>query len=144
MYAEHRDDQNNLISYIRKSDDAIIPLDESNKDYKAVLKWIESGGLAESDSEILDKVKIKKIEEYKIEGVKRIKSQVSEWNTYDKISFLASYWNLLKKSSANASQANAVAIYQYVKNAAIPNVNAQTTVEAVLSIDVINDAEWPH
>jgi Tfp pilus assembly protein PilZ len=34
-----------VTNIIRLSDNAVIPIDESNTDYQAYLKWLENGGI---------------------------------------------------------------------------------------------------
>lgn len=140
MYRERRDDKNILIGYIRNSDNATIPLATGNRDYQAVLQWVMNGNIPDVDSDVLDKIKRLKITEYKNEGLRRIKLQISEWDTFDKVAFIASIWNML--GTANAKQVLARNIYVYVKGTAIPNINAQTDIVSVQAIDVVGDPGW--
>ncbi len=141
LYQERRNDKNDLIGYLRTTDNASIPIAGGNTDYQEVLTWIADGNTPDSDPSILAEVKQAKINEYKREGVRRIGLQVLEWGNYETIRLLASMWNML--GSPNTAQSNSKDIYLYVKNTAIPDVNAQTTIAAVQAIDVENDPGWP-
>ncbi len=141
LYQEQRNDGNVLTGYLRTNDSINIPLVPGNADYDNVLKWIALGNIADPDPDVLNKVKTAKIVEYKSEGVRRIGLQVSEWNTYDRIAFVASIWNML--GTPSAPQTLARDIYVYVKNIAIPNVNTQVDIASVQAIDVVNDPGFP-
>ena len=141
LYREQRDELNTLVGYVRTADGVVIPISQENRDYRKVAKWIAAGNAPDPDSDILNKVKRLKRAAYRTEGVKRISLQVSEWNTYDRVAFVASIWNMLGNPSA--AQTGAKDIYVYVKNTAIPNVNAQVDVASVQAIDVANDPNWP-
>lgn len=140
-YQEQRSNNNILIGYIRAIDGASIPLAADNSDYQEVLEWISQGNIADADPNILALVKSAKIQEYKLEGLRLIGTQVPEWNSFDVVAFIASIWNML--GTSNAQQAQAKDIYVYVKNTAIPNVNAQVDIASVQAIDVTNDPNWP-
>ncbi len=141
MYNERRNEKNNLIGYLRISDGANIPIATGNNDYQDVLKWIADGNTPSGDPDVLDKVKQAKITEYKTEGVRRIGLQVAEWNNYETVKLIASIWNMM--GTPNAPQTTAKDIYVYVRDTAIPNVNALTTIATVQAIDVVNDVNWP-
>jgi len=140
LYKEQRDENNTLTGYIRTVDNACIPLSPDNRDYQEVLVWLQ-GNTADADDTLLNKLKQKKVEEYKKEGVRRIQLQVSEWNSIDVVGLIASVWNML--GTPNAAQTAAKGIYVYVKNTAIPAVMAKGTIAEVQAIDVANDPNWP-
>ncbi len=95
--------------------------------------------LSDSDPEILTLVlvtaKANKKNDFKVEGVKRIAAQVPEWDSFGRVAFLASVWNMLDGAAATAAQALAKDIYLYVKNTALPKVTAVTTQAALDAID---------
>ena len=140
-YKEQRNDTNELEGYIRVADNASIPIARDNRDYQAVLAWIANGGTPSADNTVLDKVKQLKVNEYKNEGIRRIGVEVAEWNTFETVKFVASIWNML--GTPNVKQTKAKNIYMYMKNTAIPDVNALTMVQDVQAIDVANDTNWP-
>ncbi len=140
LYQEQRNEYNILEGYVRTTNDGAIPIESGNRDYERILKWIADGNTPDPDPNALDKVKASKIAEYKTEGVRRIGLQVTEWGNFETIQIVASLWNTL--TSPNAAQTNAKNIYVYVKDTAIPNVNAQTNIADVQAIDVINDVNW--
>lgn len=140
-YQEQRDENNVLTGYLRTIDNANIPLANGNADYQTVFKWIGEGNVPDSDSSVLFKVKKAKAGEYRVEGLRRIRLQAAEWDTYTRVAFIASMWNML--GTPSVAQTQAKDIYVYVKNTAIPNVNAQITIAAVQAIDVISDVSWP-
>ena len=139
-YREQRDQDNVLTGYVRTSDSASIPLSEGNTDYQDVLIWLQSN-TADTDTNVLSLVKRKKINEYRTEALKRIAVTMPEWDDIDVVQYTASIWNML--GTPNANQTAAKDIYVYVKNTAIPAVNALTTVTEVQAIDVTTDPNWP-
>lgn len=141
LYQEIRNEKNELTGYKSDNGNISIPVSTGNSDYQKVLKWISEGNTPDPDGSLLTKVKQAKVEEYKVEGVRLIGLQVPEWNTFDRVAFIASVWNML--GTPNTEQTLAKDIYVYVKNTAIPNVNVQTDVASVQAIDVVNDTNWP-
>ncbi len=142
-YNEIKDRENTLIGYERSTDNAQIPLDEKNKDFFDVLKWIDEGNVPGQDVDVLGKVKEKKIEEIKAEGVRRIGIQVPAWDSIEKVQFLVSVWNLLNTASITTAQGNARDIYLFVVDTAIPSINSMGTVGEVQAVDVANHPGWP-
>ena len=141
LYEEQRDEGNILIGYIRKPDGACIPLDTRNKDYRKILDWISQGNIPDSDNTLLRRLIDLKVAEYKKEGVLRIQSHVSSWDSIDIVGLIASTWNML--GPPNAAQSSAKDIYVYVVNTAIPFVKTRPNVAAVQAIDVVNDPNFP-
>jgi len=140
LYKEQRNENNVLTGYIRTTDNVYIPLVPDNADYQNVLIWLQ-GNTADTDDTLLNKLKQKKVEEYKKEGVRRIQLQMPDWNSIEVVGFIASIWNML--GTPNAAQTAAKGIYVYVKNTAIPAVMAKGTIAEVQAIDVANDPNWP-
>jgi|APSaa5957512535_1039671.scaffolds.fasta_scaffold44671_2 hypothetical protein len=135
LFKEQRDNTNNdLIGYIR-TDGTCYPVGHAT-----IVKWIADGGVPDADDTALLGIKVYKINEYITESNARVSAQVPEW-TGDFIEQVASIWNMLKVP--NAAQAKAKDIYVYVKDTAIPAVNAMSTVSEVLAVDVANDPNWP-
>lgn len=95
----------------------------------------------DTDPARLAQAKLNKTGEAKGEALRRIQLQVPEWDTYDKVYFLASIWSML--GSPTAAQTSAKDIYVYARSTVIPNVIAQTSVSAVQAVDVQNDPGWP-
>ena len=126
IYHENRDNQNVLVGHTLTATSTQFGLHDSRERRKF---------------NVLDKVKDLKREEYLVEAQARVKARVSEWDTRNKINFVASIWNML--GTPNANQTAAKDIYLYVKNTAIPNVNSQGTVAAVQAIDVQSDPSFP-
>lgn len=140
-YREQRDKDGILLAYTHSASGATIPISEGNADYQKVLIWLAAGNTPDVDPDILPKAKRVKIAEYKDEAVKRISTQVTAWNSLEDVRLIASVWNML--GTPNAAQTKAKDIYLYVKNTAIPNVNAQVDIASVQAIDVVNDVNWP-
>ena len=138
MFTEHRDENNNLVGYIRDRDQMHIALD--NAALQEVINWIDDGGTPTPDPKALAKVKKRKRLEYAMEARGRIADQVSEWDSLEKIKLVASIWNML--GTPNASQTLARDIYIYLTGTAIPNVNAQVDIASVLAIDPLTDPNW--
>ena len=109
--------------------------------------WLAAGNTPDYDANVLAEVKEKKIQEYKTEGVNRIQVHVPAWNSVELVGIIFSTWNML--GTPSAAQSSDKDIYVYVKNTAIPAVNAIDTgdVEAdiatIQAIDVVNDPSFP-
>jgi len=43
LYKEYKNDENVLVGYIIATDNAFIPIDEENRDYKRFLDWVAEG-----------------------------------------------------------------------------------------------------
>tara|TARA_Y100000310_G_C20609116_1_gene777091 strand:+ start:1094 stop:1537 length:444 start_codon:yes stop_codon:yes gene_type:complete len=143
-YKENRDDAGVLIGVVRTRSNGATEcfnIDIGNREYRKYLAWVAAGGVIDTDDTLLDRVKGLKIKEYQKEGINRIKGHVVEWEDESIIKAVASTWRQM--SNHTAAQISAKDVYVYVKNTAIPNVNAQTTVEAVQIIDVTNDTNFP-
>lgn len=50
LYQEARNKKNELIGYLRTTDNASIPIALGNRDYQAVLKWIADGNIPDSSA----------------------------------------------------------------------------------------------
>jgi|TARA_Y100000310_G_scaffold174027_1_gene174164 hypothetical protein len=140
IYHENRDNQNVLVGHTLTATSTQFGLHDS-RERRKFNEWVAQGGVADPDPNVLDKVKDLKREEYLVEAQARVKARVSEWDTRNKINFVASIWNML--GTPNANQTAAKDIYLYAKNTAIPNVNSQGTVAAVQAIDVQSDPSFP-
>lgn len=63
-YKQGFDASGALVYILRNSDNAHIPIDETNRDYAAYLQWISAGGIPDAPPVItLDDVKAKKLAE---------------------------------------------------------------------------------
>lgn len=82
---------------------------------------------------VLIEGKAAKRDEFKAEGLVRIVAQESSWDDFEWVGRLASIWTRLGVAPAN--QTLAKDIYLYVKNTAIPKVNAVTTQVDLDAID---------
>ena len=141
VYREIRNEKNTLIGYLKLPDNLSFGITPGNMDYEDFVAWQNKGNTPDSDPNVLVSVKTAKITEYKAEGVRRIGLQIPEWNTFERIAFLASIWNMLR--TPTATQIKAKDIYLYVKDTAIPDVNSKINVSDVLTIDVATDPGWP-
>ncbi len=143
MYEEQRDDQNVLIG-IRTTDGRICFDPNGNNNIAGKYReWVAQGNTPSPDPKVLANVKAAKRQEFIAEAVARITIQVPEWNTYERVAFIASFWNMLNGGSADASQNKAKDIYVFVKGTAIPDVNSKTTVADALAMDAPTYPGWP-
>lgn len=77
--------------------------------------------------------KAEKRAEFTQQGIIRITMQVPEWDDFKRIAMIASIWNML--GTPNAAQVLARDIYVYVRNTAIPKVNAASSQSELDAID---------
>ncbi|GJQ59792.1 MAG: hypothetical protein D8M57_13260 [Candidatus Scalindua sp. AMX11] len=143
MYTERRNVNNELVEYVRNSDRSTIPISIKQREYRKVLAWLALGNVADPDPNILEIAKREKIEEVKIEGVRRISLHVPGWDSMETVKLLVSIWNLLDTSSLSTAQGSARDIYLFVVDTAIPSINGMGTVEQVRAVDVRNHPGWP-
>ncbi len=147
MYQEQRDDQNILIGIKRLADEAGIPLDSRNRDYRKYLAWLAKGNTPAPDPDVLANVKVAKRQEFIGEAVTRIAAQVSWLDTYDRILDFANYYTegLIDKTKVDASPTlkKAKDIYVFVKGTSIPDINSKTTVADVLVMNASTYSGWP-
>jgi|3_EtaG_2_1085321.scaffolds.fasta_scaffold33032_2 hypothetical protein len=140
-YQEQRDEKDKLVGYkeilTHLNHCRFIPINNDNRDYRKVLKWITAGGVPDTDPDVLAMAREEKKGEYITEGVARIKARVPEWDTFKEIRKIAAMWSQM--SSFTADQIAARDIYVYIKNTAFPNIDAQGTVALVNAIDVKGD-----
>jgi hypothetical protein len=136
-YQEQRDKDEVLVGYSQPSKGRFIPIALENRDYQKVQEWISQGNTADADPMLLDHVKDIKRAQYIKEGVRRIALRVPEWDNFKEIGKSALI--LGEASDLTADQIAAKDIYCYIKNTALPNVDAQGTPALVNAIDVKGD-----
>ena len=137
LYEERRDRDLDLEGYFMPSQRKHIPLAEGNSDYERVLAWIAQGNTPDADPGLLTRCREEKKGDYIAEGVRRIAVRVPEWDNFKEIGKSALI--LGEASDLTADQIAAKDIYCYIKNTALPNVDAQGTPALVNAIDVKGD-----
>ena len=134
---ERKDRDLSLTGYYMPSQRKHIPLKDGNSDYDRCIAWIEQGNTPDADLDLLTRCREEKKGEYITEGVNRIKARVPEWDNFKEIGKSALI--LGEASDLTADQIAAKDIYLYIKNTALPNVDAQGTPALVNAIDVKGD-----
>ncbi len=83
----------------------------------------------------LDDLKDIKTSEFFREGVRRVAIQVPDWDTLDTIKTVAGLWVSHLSTNATPPQIVAKDIYLYVRDNAIPRINAMTTEAELVTVD---------
>ncbi len=145
MYQEQRDGKNVLISIGTVDGRTSFNPDDMNREARKYREWVKQGNTPVPDPDVLANVKVAKRREFIIEAVTRIKAQVPEWDTYEKIRLVVQLFQdgLLRAAGVTAEHTKAKDIYVFVKGTAIPDVNSKTTVADVQAMDAATYTGWP-
>lgn len=110
-----------------------VPNSLDNSDFQRIQAWLADGNTL--DPLDLGPQIVAKKQEFIIEAVSRIATQVPEWNTFEMVAYTVSIANLLNLGSMNAAQTLARDIYLFTKNTALSRVAAVTTQAELDTID---------
>jgi hypothetical protein len=84
-----------------------------------------------------------KVNEVKIEAVRRINGQLPAIKNYDSVQLMATLWPMMNTNNASAQVKMASSIYTFAKNTAVPWINTQTNLQTLINLDVRNHPGWP-